>query len=261
MPKICPLFSSSEGNCIYVSGSGGGLLVDSGVSCKAIMEALQSRNIELSEIGGILVTHSHSDHTRSLKTLAHKLGVPVFATADTFKTIEQQGRIGSDAKKIEIDGEFEVSGIAVTPFATSHDAAGSVGFSFVMPDLTKISVCTDLGVVTDEVRCAIKGSNALLIESNHDLNMLKNGPYPHELKLRIMSDKGHLSNVSCAAELPELLKSGTTRFILGHLSQHNNQPMIARSCAESVLIGEGAVNGRDYLLNVAPVANGEMMYL
>lgn len=261
MPKICPLFSSSEGNCIYVSGSSGALLVDSGVSCKAILEALSLRDIDFSEIKGILVTHSHSDHTKSLKTLSGKLGAPVFATEETLKVLEEQNKINAKTPEIAVDKPFEVSGIEVTPFETSHDALGSVGYSFIMPDDTKISVCTDLGVVTDSVRKAINGSAAILIESNHDLNMLKNGPYPPELKLRIMSDKGHLSNIACATELPRLLEGGTTRFILGHLSRHNNQPPIAKSCAESVLISEGAVNGRDYILNIAPISGGEMMYL
>lgn len=261
MPKICPLFSSSEGNSVYVSGSSGALLVDCGVSCKAILNSLNERGIDEGEIKGILITHSHTDHTRSLKALANRLNVPVFATAQTVETLESQGKLCVGVDVNVIDDVFDVAGIEVTPFETSHDAEGSVGYSFLMPDLTKISVCTDLGVVTDQVRSAIKGSNALLIESNHDLTMLKNGPYPPELKIRIMGEKGHLSNVACAAELPDLLESGTTRFILGHLSRHNNQPPIAKACSESVLIGKGARNGRDYLLSVAPIKGGEMLYL
>ena len=125
-----------------------------------------------------------------------------------------------------------------------------------MPDGKKISVCTDLGVVTDGVRSAIKGSDAILIESNHDVEMLNRGPYPPELKMRILSDHGHISNNACDAELVRLLNSGTKRFILGHLSQKNNTPLLALSSAEAALADEGAKNGRDYLLSVAaPTGN------
>lgn len=261
MPRICPLFSGSTGNCIYISGSDGALLIDAGVSCKAIIEALNDRALDVANIRAILVTHSHSDHTQSIRALSGKLGIPVYATADTLTALENQNKINPKSPEIEVDGEFCEAGMKITPFETSHDCLGSVGYSFVLPDHTKISVCTDLGIMTDEVRKSITGSNAVLIESNHDVNMLKNGPYPPELKARILSDKGHLSNVACATELPALLKSGTTRFILGHLSLNNNLPEIAKSCSESVLISDGALNGRDYLLSVAPESGGEVMYL
>ncbi len=261
MAKICPLFSSSEGNCIYVSGSSGGLLVDAGVSGKAIISALEDRSIELSSIHGILVTHSHTDHIKAIKVLGNKLGIPVYATEQTLANLANKNMLSKKSKIIAIKDRFDIADIEVTPFSTSHDCVGSVGYSFLLPDGCKMAVCTDLGVVTEEVRNAISGASAVVIESNHDVTMLKNGPYPPELKARILSEKGHLSNAACASELPNLLKSGTTRFILGHLSQHNNLPNIARSCSEAVLMGCGAKNGRDYILKVAPVSNGEMMYL
>ena len=126
-----------------------------------------------------------------------------------------------------------------------------------MPDGRKISVCTDLGIMTDTVRSAIAGSDAVLLESNYDIDMLKKGPYPAELKMRIMSDRGHLSNNACAAELAGLLKSGTTRFILGHLSRNNNTPHLALSSAKNALTSAGAVIGSDCILEVAaPKNNG-----
>lgn len=120
-----------------------------------------------------------------------------------------------------------------------------------MPDQKSIAVCTDSGVVTDEIRNAVLGCDAVLLESNHDLDMLKKGPYPPHLKVRILSDRGHLSNNACAAELPALLNGGTTRFILGHLSQHNNTPMLAKATAEAALLKCGAQNNKDYILTVA----------
>ncbi len=261
MARICPLFSSSEGNCIYISGSSGGLLVDAGVSGKAILSALEDRCIDPSTIHGILVTHSHTDHIKAVKVLGNKLGIPVYATEQTLMDLEVKNMLSPKSEAVAIKDAFDIADIEVTPFATSHDCLGSVGYSFILPDGCKMAVCTDLGIVTDEVRNAISGANAIVIESNHDVTMLKNGPYPPELKARILSDRGHLSNVACASELPSLIKSGTTRFILGHLSQHNNLPNIARSCSEAVLMSSGAKNGRDYILKVAPVSNGEMMYL
>lgn len=261
MPRFCPLFSSSEGNCTYISASDGALLVDAGVSCKSILQALNDKGADLKDIRGILVTHSHSDHVRSLKTICSKLGIPVYATEQTLSALAEQDKLCPKCKTYAVDAPFSAAGMEITPFRTSHDCEGSAGYLFKMPGGVSAAVCTDLGVMTDSVRNTIKGADAVLIESNHDVNMLKNGPYPPELKLRILSDRGHLSNVACASELPELLKSGTTRFILGHLSQHNNLPEIAKNCSEVVLIGEGAVNLRDYILYVAPPKNGEMFYL
>ena len=130
-----------------------------------------------------------------------------------------------------------------------------------LPDLSKISVCTDLGVVTEEVHTAILGSRTVLLEANHDLTMLKKGPYPPELKLRIMSDRGHLSNINAAAEAKELLSGGTTNFVLGHLSKHNNTPELALHAVSAALLDLGARQGKDYLLRAADPKDNEVIYL
>lgn len=158
---------------------------------------------------------------------------------------------------LESEKITELSGFAVKRFSTLHDCEGSSGYTLLTADGRKISVCTDLGRVTDEVRNSLYGSDAVLIESNHDINMLKNGPYPPSLKIRILSDNGHISNNACAAELPELLRRGTKRFILGHLSRKNNSPLLALNAAEAALTDAGALNGTDYILTVAaPAGNG-----
>ena len=128
---------------------------------------------------------------------------------------------------------------------------GSSGYRFTFSDGKSVAVCTDLGIVTDEVKNSLSGCDTVLIESNHDIDMLKRGPYPPQLKLRILSDNGHLSNNACALTLKELLKGGTVRFILGHLSQHNNLPMLALSTAKQSLLDLGAKCGSDYTLSVA----------
>lgn len=261
MPRICPLFSSSEGNSTYISGSEGAVLIDTGVSAKAIFASLDHHGLDASDIRAILITHSHSDHVRSLKTMSSKLGVPIYATEPTLAALISDGKIAGSSNPVAVSNPFTAAGMLITPFETSHDCPGSAGYIFELPGGIKIAVCTDLGVVTDDIRKSLNGCDAVLFESNHDISMLKNGPYPPELKMRILSDKGHLSNVACATELPAFLQSGTTRFILGHLSRHNNLPQIAKSCAESILIENGAKNGRDYMLYVAPPKDGEIIYL
>lgn len=258
MSRICPLFSSSEGNSTYIGTKDGGILIDAGASFKGISEALTFAGGNVGEIAAVFVTHEHSDHIKGLKTLLNKTDAKLYASEKTLIALERQGALPTKTQALPIDENYiEVNGIVVSRFATSHDCEGSSGYTFLLPDGKRFTLCTDLGIVTDAVREAILKSDCILIESNHDIEMLKRGPYPPLLKMRILSDKGHISNNACAAELAELLKSGTTRFILGHLSQNNNTPILARSCAESALMAVGAQNGKDYLLSVAtPKSNG-----
>lgn len=258
MSRICPLFSGSTGNSTYIGTQNGGILVDVGGSMKGICSALERAGGCCEEIKAVAVTHEHIDHIKGLKTFLNKTDVPLIASAKTLEALAAADKIPAKTKTISLDeGSCQVCGIAVSRFATSHDCEGSSGYTFLLPDGKKIAVCTDLGVVTDAVRQALIKSDAVLIESNHDVDMLKRGPYPPLLKIRIMSDSGHISNSACAAELGNLLKNGTTRFILGHLSQKNNLPQLALSCAEAALMDMGAQNGRDYILTVAaPADNG-----
>lgn len=260
MARFSPLFSGSSGNCTYIGGAESGILVDAGVSAKRICEALAERSIAPEKIKAVFVTHEHSDHIKGLAVLVKKYGMPIVASEQTLSAVMRATELPSGARLIEIDKNgMEIDGIAVNRFATSHDCEGSSGYCFGLPHGQKISVCTDLGIVTDEVRNAIRGSDLTLIESNHDLKMLKNGPYPPLLKMRIMSDCGHLSNIACAAELGELLESGTTRFILGHISQHNNLPELALTVSRDALCAVGAKENEDYILKAAPAQGGEII--
>lgn len=260
MAKFCPLFSGSSANSTYISTSKGSILVDAGASYKAIKTAIESIGENIDTLCAVAVTHDHTDHIKSLHTLLKKHKIPLIVSGDTAESLLASGKI-PDGTKIITEPESQIANISVCRFATSHDSPGSGGYTFTLSDTTKIGVCTDLGVVTDTVRAAINGCNALLLESNHDIEMLKRGPYPPELKLRIMSDKGHLSNNACSAELVSLLKSGTTRFVLGHLSQHNNLPRVALSCAKAALMDVGAEEGVDYLLTAASPKDNGVIYL
>lgn len=258
MSKICPLFSGSSGNCTYIGTQNGGVLVDAGASFKGICEALARAGGSIDEIAAVFVTHEHDDHIKGLKTLLNKTNATLFASEKTLEKLAEYDKIPAKSKAVIIDEKtLEIGGIVANRFATSHDCDGSSGYKFILPDKKQIAVCTDSGIITDEMHAQITGCDVVLLESNHDIQMLKNGPYPPHLKMRILSDRGHLSNNVCAAELPLLLKSGTTRIILGHLSQHNNTPMLAKATAEAALATEGAVLGRDYILTVAkPKENG-----
>lgn len=256
MAKLCPLFSSSEGNSTFVGTGKTGFLVDAGVSAKRILTAIENKGIDPDVIKGIFITHEHSDHINGLKVLVKRLKVPVFASAKTLEEVIKKDALPENCQAVEFPDEAEIFGIHIKRFATSHDCEGSSGYRFDLCDKNSVAVCTDTGIITEDIKSAIKGCRGVLIESNHDLKMLKNGPYPYELKLRVGSDKGHLSNNACAAVLPEILNSGTSRIVLGHLSQKNNRPDLALSCAEAALMDMGAKRGVDYMLSCAGALGG-----
>ncbi len=258
MSKICPLYSSSSGNSTYIGTKNGGILIDAGASFKGIKEKLLALDAAPDEILAVAVTHEHTDHINGLKTFLKNSSAALLASNDTLNTLAEKECIPPKTRVITIDDKpIDICGIEINRFQTSHDCVGSSGYTLTLPDNKKVSVCTDLGVITDTIRKAIMGSDLVLLESNHDIEMLKKGPYPPQLKVRILSDKGHLSNNICATELKTLLKNGTKRFILGHLSQHNNTPLLAKSCATAALMDLGAKIDKDYLLTVAtPNNNG-----
>ncbi len=258
MSRICPLFSGSTGNSTYIGTKDGGILIDVGASGKGITSALERAGADLKEIRAIAITHCHDDHIKGLKTMLKRTDACLLASEKTIKTLCEKGYVLPNTEIIITDnGPVCIGESQITAFSTSHDSDGSQGYSLILPDGKRFSLCTDTGIITDEISNAINGSDAVLLESHHDVEMLKNGSYPPYLKVRIMSDKGHISNTVCAGEVLKLFKSGTTRFILGHLSLNNNTPLLAQSTSESVLMDVGAKNSRDYILTVAkPTENG-----
>ena len=258
MARICPLFSGSTGNSTYITASGTGLLIDAGASFRSLTAALAAVGGSPEDISAVAVTHEHTDHIKGLKMLLKTLKIPLIASEKTLETLSRLNVIPPETVLISAeDNAVSVGSLELRRFSTSHDCPGSGGYTVTLPDGSRAAVCTDLGVMTDTVREGIYGCKAVLLESNHDVTMLKNGPYPPQLKLRILSDKGHLSNAACASELPALVENGTTRIILGHLSQKNNLPMLALSASKAALADRGITVGEDCLLSVAsPSGNG-----
>lgn len=251
MARFCNLFSGSGGNCTYIGGNDGGILIDAGVSCKRIETALMQRNIDPKSIRAIFVTHEHNDHISGVRVFATKNNAVVYATEGTLAGMDRLGIINGKYQTVTVDRSHnDVAGMDIIPFDTMHDTPESCGYIIHTSDDRKIAVATDIGFVTDTVRQALTGCDLVLIESNHDVHMLRNGNYPYYLKQRIFSATGHLSNESCADELPSLAQNGTTRFYLGHLSHENNLPQIAYNTSLNRLVSSGLKLGRDFMLKV-----------
>lgn len=263
MARIYPLFSSSRGNATFIGNEKGGILIDSGVSCKMLTQALFDNGLSPEAVLGIFITHEHSDHIKGLKVFTKNYNTPVFAGNKNMDYLLSAGHISpqSKAEVINVDGKsVEYCGYEIHAFSTPHDTRQSNGYRIITPDLKTISICTDLGTVTENVHQNLCGSDLVLFEANYDKLMLQNGRYPYMLKKRIASNHGHLSNKDSAAEVEKLLNTGTTRVILGHLSQENNTPVKARETIINQLSGYKC--GVDYILKVAPVFNeGEVIAL
>ncbi len=260
MAKICPLFSGSKANCTYLASGNDAVLIDAGASCSATLRAIEAIGESADKIRAILITHEHTDHIKGLRALNKKLKVPVIASKGTLNALLKAAVLDENTPQITITDNLETDFGIIHRFATMHDCEDSSGYKIELSADCSAAVCTDLGVVTGDVRAALQSSSVVLLESNHDLRMLQNGPYPPELKIRIAGERGHLSNSAAAAELVTLLKSGTNRFILGHLSENNNLPTLAVRVSESALMDVGAKKGLDYTLYCAVRENRQVVY-
>lgn len=263
MAKFCPLFSSSTGNSIYIGGGNDSILIDIGMSAKQTEAALWGIGVDADSIRNIFITHEHSDHIKGLKVFTKKHKARVFMTQGTYEALTKTDALDNiDECKIITDDGADVGCMLIKPFEISHDCIEPCGYTIEMANGRKISIATDLGIMTDTVFDALKGSDLVMLESNHDVNMLQCGSYPYALKRRILGIKGHLSNDACADTLTELVKLGTTRFFLGHLSRENNMPQLAYQTSVSALETAGAYEGDDYFIRVAkPVWDEKAMIL
>lgn len=233
--KVSILASGSTGNCTLVSEGETHLLIDAGISARRIVEGLRRCGVEACELSAILITHEHTDHIKGLEVLLRRCAAPVFAVkpvAEALCAVVPGAAVRVCAA--EADCAMLVGETAVTPFCVSHDSAGCCGYR-ISGRSGSFGCCTDLGIVTDSVRAALTGVDCAVIEANHDLTMLRTGPYPAFLKKRIRSDRGHLSNDDAASLAVYLAASGTRVLILGHLSRHNNTPGEALRTVRSAL--------------------------
>ena len=236
MSVVCPLFSGSAGNCIFIKSEKLCFLIDAGRSCRQIERYISDNGFNPNDVKFILVTHEHIDHIKGLDVFARHHKTRVLSSKGTIDFLETKGILNNkiDYNSIDFSGT-EIDGIRIVPFDISHDCVQGFGYSIFLKNNIKISICSDIGYISDSVFESLIGSNILIIESNHDIEMLKNGPYPKFLKKRILSDKGHLSNSECHKVLQDLVKTGVKKIILCHLSEINNTPEIAYNSALSAI--------------------------
>ena len=250
---FCPLYSGSSGNALFCQYGGTRLLIDAGKSGKTIEDALASIGADIRTISGVLITHEHSDHIAGAGVLARKYHLPLYATRETWWAMKDKiGKIPPDTmREIEAGKDFWLGDLGVVPFSIPHDAADPVGYRLYGGSVS-VSTATDLGVFSEDVYANVAGSTLVLLESNHDPDMLRTNPkYSAALKARILGDHGHLSNEACSAALLRLISAGTRDVILGHLSGENNTPTLARRVSTDTLEREGIRTGEDVRLQIA----------
>lgn len=249
--KFCSFASGSSGNCYLVKNDDTAILIDAGISGKKIFEGLEVTGTPRDMVCAVLVTHEHTDHIRSLHTIAKKLpGAHVYANAGTWDSMRQH--ISEAQREYFRTGEdFSVGGFAVRPFPISHDAADPVGFSISCGD-KQISICTDSGCVSDDIYEEISGADLLLLEANHEKEMLLFGKYPYSLKKRILGDRGHLSNVTCGECLCRIVEKNPKNrvVLLGHMSRENNTPEVAMQAVKNTLEEQNIFIGGDLRIDV-----------
>ena len=234
--KIHVFASSSSGNCLLLSDGGTNILLDAGISMRRVVKALEQLKLTMQEISGVLITHEHSDHISGLKMLMKHYDFPVFAPSTVGNHLRGLlPEIDDRLVTIPVGEFFSIGALRVMAFHTSHDTAESVGYRF--EGSGSFALATDTGCVTEEIYRGLLGARAVLIESNHDENMLCDGPYPVYLKRRILSDRGHLSNFNCARLARALAENGCETIVLGHLSCQNNDPRLAVNETEKALLG------------------------
>ena len=250
--KIVTLSSGSSGNCIYVESDKTKLLVDCGLTGKLAITLMQEAGINPYELNAIFVTHEHIDHVKGVGVLSRKFNLPIFANEATW--LAMQKKIGKieyhNINVFKSNTFFNFRDLDVHNLSTFHDAKDPVFFVFYQRN-QKISILTDTGIVSNTILDAVKHSDKLILESNHDMDMLLNGPYSYDLKMRIKSDFGHLSNDLASEIMDEIVSGNGEHLILGHLSQNNNTEDIARKNMTSTLESKGLKVGKEIILDVA----------
>jgi phosphoribosyl 1,2-cyclic phosphodiesterase len=247
--NFSPLFSGSSGNATLVSGGGTNILVDAGVNGKNIDYALNALKFDPSKLDAILITHEHSDHVIGAGVISRRYNIPIYANRSTWNAFGNKiGSIALDHQR-EFFDSFYIKEMLVEPYSIPHDAADPVCYS-LSTGSSKISIATDLGHFTKRLLAKFENSDVVLLESNHDIDMLNRGPYPPYLKKRILGTKGHLSNEMAASAAYELARLGVRGIMLAHLSEKNNTESIAYKTVSDYLDQKGVVIGKHMALSV-----------
>lgn len=250
MTTFVSLISGSSGNATFISDGKTNLLIDCGMSGKKLKEALNAIDVMPESIDALLLTHEHIDHTKGAGVISRRYSIPVYATQGTHSAMDAGKIADENIKLISEDTDFEIGSIGIKAFAIPHDAKQPVGYCFSING-EKYSLATDIGKMNMNIINCIIGSKKILLESNHDIEMLKCGSYPFPLKQRILGDFGHLSNELAAKTALHLVQNGTEHIMLGHLSKENNRPEIAMLETYNLLTQAGVKIGGDITLQVA----------
>lgn len=230
--RICTLFSGSKGNCTYIETPGAKILIDMGKNCKAVCSALAEIGVDPASLDAVFITHEHRDHVDALSVFCKRYPLPIHIQhASAARVLQAAPHLESlvciypDAASLCV----RVGDLTVQAFRTPHDSLASVGYRMTLDgeQPTAIAYATDIGYVTPEILEHLIGCESVVLESNHDPDMLMDGPYPYDLKLRIRGKKGHLSNEDCATVAAQLYAGGTKNILLAHLSEQNNTPRLA----------------------------------
>ena len=248
--KFYPVASGSDGNCVYIGTENTHILIDAGVSGKKIEQRISVAGVSGSNIDAIFITHEHTDHIQGAGVLSRRFNIPIFATDKTWRYIDKcdsLGNIHEGNKNIVYKGEnVIINDLIVKPFEIPHDGADPVAYT-VIANGCKFAIATDIGHTTDSLIENLTGTNVLLLESNHDIEILKHGKYPDSLKNRILGKQGHLSNVSAGQLLTQIMSESLKYVFLGHLSRENNDPFMALNTVTNILESNGIKIGRNHL--------------
>lgn len=253
--RILPIASGSSGNCIYVGDDTTHILIDAGISGKRIEAGLNMAGITGKELDAVFITHEHIDHIAGLGVLARKYDVPIYSTLGTIQGIvccKSVGDIDEELfQRVNRNENITVGSLMIQAIPISHDAADPLCFR-ISNEKQSVAVATDMGCVQDHVIESLRGLDAILLEANHDVNMLQVGPYPYYLKRRILGDKGHLSNEASGRMLSALLHDDLKYIFLGHLSKENNMPELALEAVRlEVTMADNPYQASDFPIEVA----------
>lgn len=254
MLKFISFGSGSSGNCYFLYTEKDGLLIDVGIGIRALKKHFRDFGLTLPQIHRVLITHDHADHIKSVGSINHDFHLPVYATATVHQGIDRNycvtRKVNIADRHILTPGEtVQLGDFTVTPFTVPHDSSDNVGY-FIEASGTNFCLITDAGAVTEEMAQYISKAYYLVIEANHDVEMLQQGPYPEHLKVRIVSGTGHLNNKACAEAIAQNMNEHLRHVWLCHLSEENNHPELARKTIESVLRSYGIAVGKDLQLEV-----------